>query len=139
MIVAITEYLVSFFLIVFAVSPFAGRAAEAGFDSTGAVEVREWPSLPLRGYGKLFGTYARWDMPGGSASVLCIRCENPDKAKIVHFKYLSDLGVLPGVRDVVATPAGFSYRECGPGVSAFPMKPSRGALMFASSLTHPIS
>jgi len=88
-------------------------------EPAGAVEVKKWPAAPLRGYGKVSGAYARWELPGGSASILCIRCESPEKAKIVHAKYLSDLGVLPGVWDAAATQRGIPYRECGTGGIAF--------------------
>ena len=109
----------SVFLLVLAVGLCAGRAAEVAFDSAGALEVKQWPSVPLRGYGKVSGNYARWELPAGSASMLRIGCESADKAKIVHAKYLSDLGVLPGIRDAVLSPGGFSYRECGTGGFAF--------------------
>jgi hypothetical protein len=49
----------------------------------------------LRGYGTLSG-YA-WKEPGGS--VLEIDCQDADKAKLVQAKYLSDLQVLPGVKE----------------------------------------
>jgi hypothetical protein len=100
-------------------SLFGGYAAVSGFDATGAVESKAWPPVQLRGYGTVSGDYARWNLPGGGASILHIGCESSDKAKLVHAKYLSDLGVLPGIRDVAATTAGFSCHECGPGGFAF--------------------
>jgi len=69
---------------------------------------REWPPIALRGYGTLSGTQTLWQSPAGS--ILEIRCENEDKAKLVHAKYLSDLTLLPGVKQAMGL-APFPYWE----------------------------
>ena len=55
------------------------------------------PRVRLRGYGVVAGTFTATEIDGQSAGVLRIVCENPEKAKLVHAKYLSDLQLLPGV------------------------------------------
>lgn len=55
---------------------------------------QELPAIKLRGYGIISATVRQ---AGPGVSVLEVRCENPDKARILHAKYLSDLGLLPGV------------------------------------------
>ena len=50
--------------------------------------------IDLRGYGTVSG--ALWKLD--NESVLEIDCQDPDKAKLVQAKYLSDLQVLPGVK-----------------------------------------
>ncbi|MGA2499439.1 MAG: hypothetical protein ABSH20_16990 [Tepidisphaeraceae bacterium] len=59
-------------------------------------ETREFPAITLRGYGALSGE--RWTSPGGASSSLRIICEDVERARIVHAKFLSDLGLLPGVK-----------------------------------------
>ncbi|MDQ3815346.1 MAG: beta-galactosidase, partial [Armatimonadota bacterium] len=55
--------------------------------------------IQLRGYGKVSGQFRKIDQPPG-ASILQITCESAAKAQIVHAKYLSDLGLLPGVTEI---------------------------------------
>ncbi|HEY3418649.1 MAG TPA: hypothetical protein VGM23_17370, partial [Armatimonadota bacterium] len=64
------------------------------------------PPVALRGYGTVSGTL--WRISPTSA-ILCIRCENDEKAKLTQAKYLSDLQVLPGVQTV--TVAGVPARR----------------------------
>lgn len=59
----------------------------------------ELAPVQLRGYGKVSGRFTQPDQPPG-ASVLRIDCESADKARILQSKYLSDLALLPGVKDV---------------------------------------
>lgn len=67
----------------------------------------DFPAVKLRGYGEVSGTLLRFDAAGWKASSLHIACENPEKAKVLHAKFISDLGLLPGVKaEKVATPAG---------------------------------
>lgn len=56
---------------------------------------RELPAVKLRGYGTVSGTFRPSE--DGSAAVLTIRCQSEEKARLVQAKYLSDLGLLPGV------------------------------------------
>ena len=58
------------------------------------------PSVQLRGYGKVSGRFWLLGRPAG-ASVLQIDCESVAKAQLVHAKYLSDLGLLPGMNGTV--------------------------------------
>ncbi len=53
--------------------------------------------VELRGYGTVAG--AVWNQASGS--VLEIDCQDADKAKLLQAKYLSDLQVLPGVKENV--------------------------------------
>jgi len=57
---------------------------------------QEMPAMRLRGYGTVSGTL-RQAADVSSPSVLEIRCESEDKAKLVQAKFLSDLGLLHGV------------------------------------------
>ena len=58
------------------------------------------PSMPLRGYGTLSGDFVLYgNGSGGQSSLLLIQCDNDEKAKIVHAKYLSDLHALLPVKD----------------------------------------
>ncbi|MFI5378019.1 MAG: hypothetical protein ACHRHE_01820 [Tepidisphaerales bacterium] len=66
--------------------------------AAGAIETRTFPPAPLRGYGSLSGEL--WTSPDGATSTLRITCDNADKAKIVRAKFLSDLGLLPGVKSI---------------------------------------
>src|ERR1700722_14537493 len=68
-----------------------------------SAQTKEFPPVPLRGYGTLAGTYRDFTLPGGPASILEIRCDDAAKAQTVHAKYISDLQVLPGVGPVAAT------------------------------------
>ncbi len=65
-----------------------------------AGQAREFPAVNLRGYGTLSGEL--WTAPGGASSSLRIVCENAERAKVLHTKYLSDLGLLPGVKSISA-------------------------------------
>jgi hypothetical protein len=58
----------------------------------------DMPSVSLRGYGPLSGCL--WTVTGqpSPASLLQINCVSDAKAQLVLAKYLSDLGLLPGVR-----------------------------------------
>jgi hypothetical protein len=58
-------------------------------------ERQELPAVRLRGYGTVSGTLRQ--AADSSSSVLEIRCESEAKARIVQAKFLSDLGLLPGV------------------------------------------
>ncbi|MBE3069380.1 MAG: hypothetical protein IMZ66_04000, partial [Planctomycetes bacterium] len=53
--------------------------------------------MKLRGYGTVAGTFTAAEIDGQAAGALRIVCENQEKAKLVHAKYLSDLQLLPGV------------------------------------------
>ncbi len=59
-----------------------------------AQTVKQLAPVALRGYGTLAGTYKA--LPKGASS-LEIRCQTPAQAQLTQAKYLSDLGVLPGV------------------------------------------
>ncbi|MDQ3815674.1 MAG: hypothetical protein M3347_17305, partial [Armatimonadota bacterium] len=65
--------------------------------------------VQLRGYGKVSGQFRKIDQPPG-ASVLQITCESAAKAQIVHAKYVSDLGLPPGVSEITL-PGGVVARE----------------------------
>jgi len=77
-------------------------SAQISVSTDGATQTKQFPSVPLRGYGTLAGTYREFALPGGPASVLEIRCDDANKAQVVQSKYLSDLQVLPGVEPVAA-------------------------------------
>jgi len=63
-----------------------------------------FPPVKLRAYGTVSGE--RTLIPGSSqSSVLTIRCESEPKAQLLLAKYLSDLGLLPGVRPMPLTTA----------------------------------
>jgi hypothetical protein len=53
-----------------------------------------FPPVKLRGYGVVSGDFTA---RGKGGSLLTIHCESESKARIVEAKYLSDLGLLPGV------------------------------------------
>ena len=72
----------------------ASAAAPVG---RGLVEKEVLPRESLRGYGPVSGVL--WS-GGGGGSILEIVCADAGKAKLTQSKYLSDLGVLPGVKDV---------------------------------------
>lgn len=74
------------FTIVLVFAQEAPEAASAGLS-------REFPAELLRGYGKISGTFL--GEPG--KSLLELTCESEEKAALAQAKYLSDLGVLPGV------------------------------------------
>ena len=60
------------------------------------VQKQTLPEEHLRGYGPSSGIF--WTSPGGG-SLLEIVCEDAEKAKLTQSKYLSDLGILPGVKE----------------------------------------
>lgn len=71
--------------------------AEVPVAGKNPADTRELSPVALRGYGTLAGTYRQWQLPGGAASILEIRCDDVAKARIVHAKYVSDLQLLPGI------------------------------------------
>src|SRR6185436_18573358 len=73
--------------------PMAAQAAP----TLKTAPARMLPPVQLRGYGKVSGTFS--ELPNG-ASLLEINCESVAKAQLVHAKYLSDLGLLPGVAEI---------------------------------------
>ena len=73
-------------------------ATEGG--SLHLIKREDFPSMQLRGYGKVSGSF--FVTPDGKpASLLAIRCESKAKAEILQAKYLSDFGLLPGVKPVI--------------------------------------
>ncbi len=86
----------------------AGMAAGAAEDESasivtaggrlGLTQTEKMPVVALRGYGRVSGTL--WQAPAGISpvSILQINCENEAKAQVLHAKFLSDLGLLPGVK-----------------------------------------
>ena len=91
-------------------------AAVAWIAALGTVAAAETPqvlpSVKLRGYGAVAGEFSATRLPGGGGSLLQIHCEDVAKARLLHAKYLSDLGLLPGVRaGTLAGPGGpVAYR-----------------------------
>ncbi len=87
-----------------------GALLEAPAKATaGLTEARRvsLPGMPLRGYGELAGDFVLYDTQSGAkCSLLAIQCENEEKAKIVHAKYLSDLHALLPVKDDSLSVAG---------------------------------
>lgn len=74
--------------------PAAGsRAAEAAEPAP----AESFPAATLRGYGRVEGALRK---TGDGGAVLEIRCENEARARLLQAKYLSDLHLLPGVRDL---------------------------------------
>src|SRR5712671_5321038 len=57
----------------------------------------EFPPVKLRGYGTLSGTLWQSSEREPASSVLRVNCDNDAKAKVLHAKFLSDIGLLPGV------------------------------------------
>lgn len=55
------------------------------------------PRVRLRGYGAVSATFHRVHELGGPASILHIQCDTEREALLVQAKYLSDIGLLPGV------------------------------------------
>ena len=83
-----------------------------------------YPPVKLRGYGVVAGTFTATKIDGQSAGTLRIDCQDPEKAKLVLAKYLSDLQLLPGVGNRAESGRGIAAarRDCcglrgqGPGV-----------------------
>jgi hypothetical protein len=67
--------------------------ADGGRD---AIRLENFPPIKLRAYGTLSGD----EKIDGDTSVLVISSDSAAKAKLVLAKYLSDLGLLPGVSDL---------------------------------------
>ena len=82
-------------LVGLAVAFFASPAPAQDPRAAPLPERQELPTVRLRGYGAVSATFR--PSADASSSVLEIRCESEDKAKILQAKYLSDLGLLPGV------------------------------------------
>ena len=67
----------------------------------------ELPRISLRGFGAVSATFQRFPAPGGPTSILTLHCETLGKALLVQAKYLSDIGLLPGIEPfVLKTPHG---------------------------------
>lgn len=66
-------------------------------DSTAELTKVVLPEKKLRGYGRLSAQWSELNLAGGKGSLTKITCESPEKALLVQAKYLSDLGLLPGV------------------------------------------
>ncbi len=67
----------------------------------------EFPAATLRGYGTISGTLHVFPLGEGEGSILSLRCESEEKAKLTLAKYLSDLQTLPGVTtEKLPTPKG---------------------------------
>ena len=104
--VAKTNLAIWFFFAISTLNSWNASSTAAAADAGDSVYILPTPPaktfspIALRGYGKLSG--AVWKRPAGS--VLEIDCQDPDKAKLVQAKYLSDLSVLPGVNLVAGSP-----------------------------------
>lgn len=72
------------------------RIAKSGIRLTGT---QAFSSRQLRGFGTVKGVAYLWEREGMHGSLLTVACENEEKAKLLHAKYLSDISVLPGVED----------------------------------------
>ena len=72
-------------------------ATEGG--SLHLVKKEDYPPVQLRGYGTLSGSLLA-SADADAASLLTIQCESSEKAGVLQAKYLSDLGLLPGVTPV---------------------------------------
>lgn len=75
----------------------AGQLQIVPASDLGAGEREEFAPIALRGYGTVSGTQTRFSVNGGRAASLQIVCESPEKAKLLHAKFISDLGLMPGV------------------------------------------
>ena len=83
--------------VVLGIALFVSPALAAAPGGPDALPVRqELPAVRLRGYGTVSGALRQAADPS-SPSVLEIRCESEAKARLVQAKFLSDLGLLPGV------------------------------------------
>jgi len=92
--------LIIFLLAAFACLSLPGAlAAEPASATEGGslhlVKQQNFPSIHLRGYGTVSGSLL--STGSNSASLLSVHCENSIMARILQAKYLSDLGLLPGV------------------------------------------
>ncbi|MDR3708241.1 MAG: hypothetical protein P4L33_08065 [Capsulimonadaceae bacterium] len=73
----------------------AGALASPFSADVKATESAVFPSVMLRGYGRLSGESWQAAAPSGSASLLRIHCADAGAAKLVAAKYLSDIALLP--------------------------------------------
>ncbi|HEY3415906.1 MAG TPA: hypothetical protein VGM23_03385, partial [Armatimonadota bacterium] len=83
-----------------------GLGVRGSLPRLGTAAMTSFSPVTLRGYGTVEG--ACWRFPAQSASILRIRCQDTDKAKLTLAKYLSDLAVLPGVKR--ATSGNFPFQ-----------------------------
>lgn len=60
------------------------------------VKIETLTPQTLRGYGTVAGAFRR----EAAGSVLEITCDNADKGRLTQAKYLSDLQILPGVKEI---------------------------------------
>ncbi len=96
----------------------SGTALEGG--SLHLKQQEEFPLLKLRGYGGISGMFLV-SPDTKPASLLAIHCENSAKAAVLQAKYLSDLGLLPGVTpQVIPTKRGtiVARQVAGQGIVA---------------------
>lgn len=93
------------------------KLAEAGLKLT---EEQAFEPRLLRGYGAVQGQAYQWERAAARGSLLSIVCENPERAKLLQAKYLSDVSVLPGVAD--------EKRRCGGQEIAVKTVQSQGTL-----------
>jgi hypothetical protein len=63
-------------------------------------DVKFFPGINLRGFGKIAAAYRVLPSSSGSASITHIRCESAEKSLLLQAKYLSDLTALPGVAEL---------------------------------------
>lgn len=68
----------------------------ASSENNSAVREVVFPEIDLRGYGRVSGKEST--LPDG-ATLLTIQCQSPDKAELLQAKYLSDLTLLPKVKE----------------------------------------
>ena len=88
-----------FFSLAIARPVSAGTIEDSRTFSFNSQPTRIYAPIQLRGYGKLSGV--AWNRPEGT--VLEVDCQDSDKAKLVQAKYLSDLQVLPGTKQISGT------------------------------------
>src|ERR1700729_4340684 len=72
------------------VAPFLLQGAEAPSEV-------EFAPVTLRGFGTVSARL--FPLPDAGGSLLTIECDSSARAALVHAKYLSDLVLLPGVRE----------------------------------------
>ena len=90
---------VGVFVLALIVSVFTGACSRPKLKVLEAEggQTTAFPTVVLRGYGKIAGSLKTFPLGDGEASILVLRCESEDKAKLALAKYLSDLMSLPGV------------------------------------------
>lgn len=84
---------VSMALLLTALPGFAAESSVSAGSPSGETP-SHFSEVQLRGYGKVSGDFSK---VSDTASLLTIHCESEAKARIMQAKYLSDLGLLPGV------------------------------------------